>query len=148
MGCCTVTYEEEVENEIENYLKNVNCPDETKKRLLKDIKDDLIRRASTVNRYYYPYRIEDVQKTVNFYKNFITIKLKGFVEFYDSKKNEENKDKKKENEKNKMKQKIERQRKIIKGQKHKQKMKVPIYKMPQNQLATLVQKNNPLLLNQ
>ena len=69
MGCCSgVTYEEEVEAEIINYLKTINEPQSKKERLLKEIKDDLLKRASTVDRYYYPYRNEDVEKTVNFYK--------------------------------------------------------------------------------
>ena len=98
MGCCGVTYEEEVEEEIIKYLKTINKPDSTKAKLLKEIKDDLSKRASTVNRYYYPYREEDVEKTVTFYKNYISIKLKGFVELYDVKKKED-KDEKKDNEK-------------------------------------------------
>ena len=99
MGCCGVTYEEEVENEIVNYLKTLKNTDNAKKRLLKEIKDDLSRRALTVDKYYYPYRIEDVEKTVNFYKNYISIRLKGFVEFYEIKKKDtkpEEKEKEKE----------------------------------------------------
>ena len=100
MGCCGVTYEEEVEDEIINYLKTINKPEVTKNLLLKEIRDDLSKRASTVNRYYYPYREEDVEKTVNFYKNYISLKLKGFVELYDVKKKEEKKEgEKKEDEK-------------------------------------------------
>ena len=92
MGCCCgVTYEEEVEEQIKNYLKNINKSKQTKDRLFKEIKDDLSKRASTVNRYYYPYRNEDVEKTVNFYKNYISLRLKGFVEYYDVKKKEEKK---------------------------------------------------------
>ena len=88
MGCCCgVTYEEEVETEINNYLKTINQPDDKKRQLLKEIKEDLSRRASTVNKYYYPYRIEDVEKTVNYYKSFIKMRFKGFFDFYDVKKN-------------------------------------------------------------
>ena len=48
MGCCGVTYEEEVETEISNYLKTLNLPDNKKKGLLKDIQDDLTK---TIVRY-------------------------------------------------------------------------------------------------
>ena len=34
MGCCGVTYEDEVETEISNYLKTLNLPDNKKKCLL------------------------------------------------------------------------------------------------------------------
>ena len=83
MGCCGVTYEDEVEEKITEYMKTLKNPDNTKKRILQEIKNDLIRRANTVDRYYYPYRMEDVDKTVNFYKNYISMRLKGFVEFYE-----------------------------------------------------------------
>ena len=83
MGCCGVTYEDEVEEKITEYMKSLKNPDNTKKRILQEIKNDLIRRANTVDRYYYPYRMEDVDKTVNFYKNYISMRLKGFVEFYE-----------------------------------------------------------------
>jgi len=79
MGCCWVTYEEEVEEEIIKYLKTINKPEEIKKNILREIRKDLMKRASTVNRYYYPYRKEDVEKTVDFYKNYISLKFKGFV---------------------------------------------------------------------
>ena len=83
MGCCGVTYEDEVEEKITEYMKSLKNPDNTKKRILQEIKNDLIRRANTVDRYYYPYRMEDVDKTVNFYKNYISMRLKGFIEFYE-----------------------------------------------------------------
>ena len=89
MGCCCgVTYEEEVEAGIVGYLKTINKPDSTKNKLIKEIKDDLYKRASTVDRYYYPYRKEDVEKTVNFYKNYISIRLKGSIQLYDVQKKE------------------------------------------------------------
>jgi len=68
MGCCGVTYEEEVEEEIIKYLKTINKPEEIKKNILREIRKDLKKRASTINRYYYPYRKEDVEKTVVFIK--------------------------------------------------------------------------------
>ena len=85
MGCCGVTYEDEVEQKITEYIKTLKNPDNTKKRILQEIKNDLTRRANTVDRYYYPYRTEDVDKTVNFYKNYIAMRLKGFIEFYEVK---------------------------------------------------------------
>ena len=112
MGCCGVTYEEEVETEISNYLKTLNLPDNKKKGLLKEIQDDLTKRASTVNKYNYPYRLEDVEKTVNFYKNYIFIKSKGFAQFYDIKKNQTlNKEKEKEKEKEELNKKKEKEKK-------------------------------------
>ena len=46
MGCCCgLTYQQEVEAEIINYLKTVNKPESTKNYLLKEIRDDLIKRA-------------------------------------------------------------------------------------------------------
>ena len=110
MGCCGVTYEEEVETEISNYLKTLNLPDNKKKGLLKEIQDDLTKRASTVNKYNYPYRLEDVEKTVNFYKNYIFIKSKGFAQFYDIKKNQ-TLNKEKEKEKEELNKKKEREKK-------------------------------------
>ena len=85
MGCCGVTYEDEAEVKITDYLKTLKNPEKTKSRILQEIKNDLTRRANTVNRYYYPYRMEDVDKTVNFYKNYIAMRLKGFIEFYEVK---------------------------------------------------------------
>ena len=85
MGCCGVTYEDEVEQKITEYIKTLKNPDNTKKRILQEIKNDLTRRANTVDRYYYPYRTEDVDKTVNFYKNYIAMRLKGSIEFYEVK---------------------------------------------------------------
>ena len=79
MGCCGVTYEDEVEQKITEYIKTLKNPDNKKKRILQEIKNDLTRRANTVDRYYYPYRTEDVDKTVNFYKNYIAMRLKGFI---------------------------------------------------------------------
>ena len=105
MGCCGVTYEDEVEEKITEYIKTLKNPDNTKKRILQEIKDDLTRRANTVDRYYYPYRMEDVDKTVNFYKNYIAMRLKGFIEFYEVKNMEKKIDVTKKEDKNKKKEK-------------------------------------------
>ena len=126
MGCCGVTYEEEVEEEIINYLKTINKPEVTKNLLLKEIRDDLSKRASTVNRYYYPYREEDVEKTVNFYKNYISLKLKGFVELYDVKKK---KKKKKMKKRKKKKKKVKKKKKKKKTVKKKSMKKMEMEKM-------------------
>ena len=126
MGCCGVTYEEEVEEEIIKYLKTINKPEETKNNILREIREDLMKRASTVNRYYYPYRKEDVEKTVNFYKNYISLKFKGYVPSYVQKKEikniietnnvienkEQSKENKKEDEKNEINNKMEEQYEI------------------------------------
>ena len=103
MGCCGVTYEDEVEEKITEYMKTLKNPDNTKKRILQEIKNDLTRRANTVDRYYYPYRMEDVNKTVNFYKNYIAMRLKGFIEFYEVKNIETKIDVAKKEEQNKKK---------------------------------------------
>jgi len=103
MGCCGVTYEDEVEEKITEYMKTLKNPDNAKKRILQEIKNDLTRRANTVDRYYYPYRMEDVNKTVNFYKNYIAMRLKGFIEFYEVKNIETKIDVAKKEEQNKKK---------------------------------------------
>ena len=103
MGCCGVTYEDEVEEKITEYMKTLKNPDNAKKRILQEIKNDLTRRANTVDRYYYPYRMEDVNKTVNFYKNYIAMRLKGFIEFYEVKNIETKIDVVKKEEQNKKK---------------------------------------------
>ena len=100
-SCCGITYQEEVEDQILSYIKRINKTDATKNSLIKYIKEDLLRRASTVDRYYYPYRNEDVQLTVNLYKDYIYRKLKGNFELLDDiiKNKEEKKEKKGKEEK-------------------------------------------------
>ena len=79
-GCCEITYQEEVQDKILCYIKNINKSEATKNILIKDIKEDLLRRAATVDKYYYPYRLEDVEKTVDLYKKYIYHKLKGNIQ--------------------------------------------------------------------
>ena len=59
-GCCEVNYRDEVENIIIPYIKSINKTEATKRILIDEIKSDLSKRASTVEKYYYPYRGEDV----------------------------------------------------------------------------------------
>ena len=93
-SCCGITYQEEVEDQILSYIKRINKTDATKNSLIKYIKEDLLRRASTVDRYYYPYRNEDVELTVNLYKKYISTKLKGNFDLIEVKlKNKENEEK-------------------------------------------------------
>ena len=84
-GCCQITYQEEVEEKIIAYIKRIKKTERTKNSLIKDIKEDLLRRASTLDKYYYPYRSEDVDVTVNLYKDYIFHKLKGNIEFLEDK---------------------------------------------------------------
>ena len=76
MGCCGVNYEEEIEKDISNYIQTLNISDDSKRKLLSEIKDDLKKRSST-DKNYNPSRIEEVEKTVNYYKNYISLKLKN-----------------------------------------------------------------------
>ena len=102
MGCCGVTYQEEVEAEIINFLKTIKKSESLKMNILREIKEDLQRRASTVDRYYYPYRTEDVERVVKYYKNYIFFKLKGDIQLYEVKKKEEIKLLEKKKEENKI----------------------------------------------
>ena len=78
MGCCGVNYEEEIEKDIYDYIQTLNISDETKRKLFSEIKDDLKKRAST-DKSYNPSKFTEVEKTVNYYKNYISIKLKGEI---------------------------------------------------------------------
>ena len=75
MGCCGVTYEEDVDKELSNYVKSLNISDDMKKELLKEIKEDKKKRAFT-DKNFNPRSFEDVKKTVNYYKNYISQKIK------------------------------------------------------------------------
>ena len=75
MGCCGVTYEEDIENDISDYLKTLNISDELKITLLKEVKEDLKKKSSTDNNFN-PSRHINVEKTVNYYKNYINMRLK------------------------------------------------------------------------
>ena len=76
MGCCGVTYEEEIEKQISDYIKTLNESEETKKKLLQEVHDDLKKKKSTDSDYD-PSKKENVDKTVNYYKNYISNKIKG-----------------------------------------------------------------------
>ena len=76
MGCCGVTYEEEIEKQISDYIKTLNESEETKKKLLQEVHDDLKKKKSTESDYD-PSKKENVDKTVNYYKNYISNKIKG-----------------------------------------------------------------------
>ena len=113
-GCCIPTFRDEVEGEVFSYIKRLKKHDETKNKLIQEIQKDLIKRAETVEKYKYPYRHDDVEKTVKIYKNYIYKKFKGNVELLEDKiktkeneekvkniKKDDNKLKLKEEEKNK-----------------------------------------------
>ncbi len=60
-SCCEITYQEEVEEQIRAYIKKINKTNATKNNLINEIKEDLLRRASTMEKYYYPYRNDHVK---------------------------------------------------------------------------------------
>ena len=81
MGCCGITENEvDVETRISNYIKSLNQPEEIKRKLYLEIKEDLKKRATTSDKNNNPNTIEDVEKTVNYYKIFISNRLKSFDE--------------------------------------------------------------------
>ena len=94
-GCCVTTFKDEVEDEVFAYIKRLKKHDRTKNILIHEIQNDLIKRAETIEKYKYPYRHDDVEKTVKIYKNYIYKKFKGNVELLEdkikTKGNEENK---------------------------------------------------------
>ena len=75
MGCCGVTYEDYIEKDISDYLKTLNISDELKITLLKEVKEDLKKKSLTDNNFD-PSRYVNVEKTVNYYKNYINMRLK------------------------------------------------------------------------
>ena len=106
-GCCIVTFRDEVEDEILSYINLIKSHERNKKNLIYEIKKDLSKRAAVVEKYNYPYRKEDVKKTVNIYKNYIYQKFKGNVELL------EDKIKSKEKKEKEIKNKIKEDDKII-----------------------------------
>ena len=108
-GCCITTFRDEVEDEILSYIKLIKSHERNKKSLIFEIQKDLSKRAAVVEKYNYPYRKEDVKKTVNIYKNYIYKKFRGKVELledkikYKEKENKMQKDDKKIIENNKTK---------------------------------------------
>ena len=101
-GCCIVTFRDEVEDEILSYINLIKSHERNKKNLIYEIKKDLSKRAAVVEKYNYPYRKEDVKKTVNIYKNYIYQKFKGNVELLEDK--IKSKEKKEKEIKNKIKE--------------------------------------------
>ena len=84
-GCCVLTFKDEVEGEILSYINRIKSHERNKKTLIFEIKKDLTKRAAVVDKYNYPYRKEDVKKTVNIYKNYIYRKFKGNLELLEDK---------------------------------------------------------------
>ena len=76
MGCCGVTYEEEIEKQISDYVKTLNESEETKRKLLQEVHEDLKKKKITDSDYD-PSKKDNVEKTVNYYKNYISNKIKG-----------------------------------------------------------------------
>ena len=84
-GCCILSFRDEVEGEILSYINRIKNHERNKKTLIFEIQKDLSKRAAVVEKYNYPYRKEDVKKTVNIYKNYIYHKFKGNVELLEDK---------------------------------------------------------------
>ena len=84
-GCCLLTFRDEVEGEILSYINRIKNHERNKKTLIFEIQKDLTKRAAVVDKYNYPYRKEDVKKTVNIYKNYIYRKYKGNLELLEDK---------------------------------------------------------------
>ena len=84
-GCCVPTFRDEVEDEIFAYVKRLKKHDRTKNLLIHEIQKDLVKRAETLEKYNYPYRNDDVEKTVKLYKKYIYKKLDGHVELIEDK---------------------------------------------------------------
>ena len=102
-GCCITSFRDEVEDEILSYIKLIKSHERNKKSLIFEIQKDLSKRAAVVDKYNYPYRKEDVKKTVNIYKNYIYKKFRGKVELLEDKiKYKEKEKEKKEEKENKM----------------------------------------------
>lgn len=118
-GCCVPTFRDEVEDEIFAYVKRLKKHDRTKNLLIHEIQKDLVKRAETLEKYNYPYRNDDVAKTVKLYKKYIYKKLDGHVELIEDKikkkeKPEKEKNIKKDVQKLKLKEKEESKNEIEK----------------------------------
>lgn len=118
-GCCVPTFRDEVEDEIFAYVKRLKKHDRTKNLLIHEIQKDLVKRAETLEKYNYPYRNDDVEKTVKLYKKYIYKKLDGHVELIEDKikkkeKPEKEKNIKKDVQKLKLKEKEESKNEIEK----------------------------------
>ena len=48
MGCCGVTYEEEIEKQVSDYIKTLNESEETKRKLLQEVHDDLKKKQQRI----------------------------------------------------------------------------------------------------
>ena len=118
MGCCGVTYEEEIEKQISDYIKTLNESEETKRKLLQEVHEDLKKKKSTDSDYD-PSKKDNVEKTVNYYKNYISNKIKGKNNPNDIKVIEKEKEKNIEQKKikeNKIEIQIDKDKTIIKNE--------------------------------
>ena len=84
-GCCVTTFRDEVEGEVFSYIKRLKKGNEDKNNLIQEIQKDLLKRCEIIEKYNYPYRYDDVEKTVKIYKNYIYRKFKGHVELLEDK---------------------------------------------------------------
>ena len=84
-GCCVTTFRDEVEGEVFSYIKRLKKGNEEKNNLIQEIQKDLLKRCEIIEKYNYPYRYDDVEKTVKIYKNYIYRKFKGHVELLEDK---------------------------------------------------------------
>jgi len=91
-GCCITTFQNEVEGEIFSYIKRLKKNDRAKIILIHEIQKDLTQRSATIEKYNYPYRKEDIDKTVDLYKTYIYKEYNGNVDLIEDKlKSKENK---------------------------------------------------------
>ena len=86
-SCFEMTFEDEVEEQVLLYISSLKRSEVTKLRLIKHIKADLSKRALTLDKYHYPYRKDDIEKTVSQYKELVNKKLNGNGHFLEEKKN-------------------------------------------------------------
>ena len=84
-GCNSSPFREEVERTILSYINRLKLTKNNKNILIYEIQKDLEKRSICVEKYNYPYREDDVEKTVKIYKNYITRKFNGNVNFIEEK---------------------------------------------------------------
>jgi hypothetical protein len=75
MGCCEMTFEQEVRDEIMKYINTLNIANERKNYYINLIEDDLKKKSAALNSYHYQYRDDDKTKVVEEYKTMISNEL-------------------------------------------------------------------------
>ena len=75
MGCCEMTFEQAVRDEIMKYINTLSTSNERKKRIIDLIENDLKKKSAALDSYHYQYREDDVNKVVEEYKEMIQKEL-------------------------------------------------------------------------